>query len=135
MLWEMSDAKPKPAPTPAANPPADWAVVTGPTPDEKGARIVRFKGDAVQTGEVRPLVPGTPFQGGEEVVRMKPIGDGGVPAFEVESMYTQPVARPARGASGAAAKKGPAQVATEAYRSNWDAIFAETSVLPKGAPN
>jgi hypothetical protein len=109
-------------------PPADWAVVTGPTPDAKGARIVRFRGDEVQAGEVRPAADGAPLTAGQELVRMKPIGASGVPAFEVESIYRQPAVEPAP-------RKGPAQVANDTYRSNWDRVFAAPKPQPEGPPN
>lgn len=91
--------------------------MTGPTEDAAGARILRVQGDTVRAGEVRALVSGAPLAKGAEVVRMKPIDASGVPVYEIESMYK-------REEEAAPAKKGPAQVATSAYRANWDTVFA-----------
>ena len=119
---------------PDADPPAapsDWAIVTRPTEDAAGARILRVQGDSVHAGEVRALVSGVPLAEGAEVVRMKPIATNGVtpgPIFEVESMYKRAPA----GDGPAAKKKGPAQVASREYRSNWDTVFARKD---QGAPN
>lgn len=106
-------------------PPGDWAIVTGPTKDAAGARILRVRGDTVQAGEVRALVSGAPLAEDAEIVRMKPIGANGVPLYEVESMYHR------RSEAAASTKKGPAQVATREYRANWDTVFAPKA----GAPN
>lgn len=103
--------------------------MTGPTEDRRGARIVRLKGDTLTAGEIRPVVEGAPLAAGTEIVRLKPSGSSDVPLYEVESLYQQPpAARPA--------KKGPAQVASDAYRTNWDHVFAAPrSPGAQGAPN
>ena len=104
------------APSEAA--PPDLALVTGPTDDAKGAKIVRFREGRVEAGEVRPSVDGVPLAEHAELVRLKPRASGDVPLFEVESLYKR------EDKSAAPARKGPAQVATTAYRANWDTVFA-----------
>ncbi|CAN5247211.1 hypothetical protein BH09MYX1_BH09MYX1_51320 [soil metagenome] len=114
----------------------DWAIVTGPTDDQKGARIVRVRGDEVQAGEIRPMVEGASLAEGAEIVRLKPHAQpnaaSGVPVFEVESVFKRPTST----AATSLKKKGPAQVATSDYRDHWDSVFA-TAKPPKceGAPN
>ena len=51
----------------------DVALITGPTDDNKGARIVRLKDDEVTVGEVRALEEGKPIQG--EVLKLTPRKD------------------------------------------------------------
>lgn len=71
------------------------------------------------------MASGAPLADGAEVVRMKPIAGSNVPVYEVESIYKKP--EPA-----APNKKGPAQVATHAYRTNWESVFRPKD---QGAPN
>jgi hypothetical protein len=93
---------------------ADVALVCGVSEDGQGVDIIRKRGERLETGTVRRLQQGKPIHG--EVVRLRPrektplICD-----VEVE------VPAPSRAAS--AASSGPAQVATESYRKNWDAIY------------
>ncbi|HEX7602378.1 MAG TPA: hypothetical protein VF316_12270, partial [Polyangiaceae bacterium] len=90
--------------------PPDIALVTGPTEDGEGVRVVRFRDDAVSAGEIRPIAEGKPLAEGAEIVRLKPRSGTEAPAFDVERIYKREAA-PARAA------KGPAKVATPAYRS------------------
>jgi hypothetical protein len=106
----------------------DIALVTGPTEDGEGVRVVRFRDDAVSAGEVRPVEEGKPLAEGAEIVRLKPRPGSQVPAFDVERIYKREVA-PAR------AVKGPAKIATPAYRSNWETIFGAPSSNDDAAPN
>jgi len=86
----------------------DVVVVAGPTPDDKGARVVRFKGDTVSFGEVRALEEGKPIAG--EVVKLSP-RDGAPQVCDVEVVHA------------AAAHKGPARVSSRSYRANWEHVF------------
>jgi len=106
----------------------DIALVTGPTEDGEGVRVVRFRDDAVSAGEVRPMEEGKPLAEGAELVRLKPRAGTEVPAFDVERIYKREAA-PAR------TTKGPAKVATPAYRSNWETIFGAASSNDDAAPN
>jgi hypothetical protein len=83
---------------------------------EQGVAVVRLKEREahaleVQLGEVRELAEGRPIAPSAEVIKLVPRGETG--AFDVE------VILPAR-----EAHRGPAQVASERYRKNWDAIFS-----------
>jgi hypothetical protein len=104
-------------------PPVDVVLLHSPTQDGRGAQVVRLKGDDVSLGEVRPLEEGKAIHG--EVVRLSP--REGAPAFmrNVEILHeAKPVAH----------HGGPPQVATSAYRDNWETVFgsAERSL---GLPN
>ena len=88
----------------------DVALITGPTDDNKGARIVRLKDDEVTVGEVRALEEGKPIQG--EVLKLTPRKDN-ANVCDVAVVMEAPKR----------ASKGPAKVATESYRANWDKVF------------
>jgi hypothetical protein len=89
----------------------DVAVLTGPTPDKKGMRIVRFHEDTVSVGEVRPVEDGKPFYG--DLISLS--RREGAPPFvrNVEVVVEGPKYR-----------GGPAQVATDGYRQGWEATFS-----------
>ncbi len=93
----------------------DVAIVCGVSDDGQGVDIIRKRGERIEAGTVRRLEQGKPIHG--EVVRLRPrehqpmICD-----VEVE------VPAAAR-ADTHATTSGPAQVATEEYRRNWDAIY------------
>jgi len=97
----------------------DVAIVCGVSDDGQGVDIIRKRGERIETGTVRRLEQGKPIHG--EVVRLRP-RDRFPMICDVE------VEVPARerpdGHHGApASTSGPAQVATETYRKNWDAIY------------
>lgn len=93
----------------------DVAIVCGVSDDGQGVDIIRKRGERIEAGTVRRLEQGKPIHG--EVVRLRPrehhpmICD-----VEVE------VPAPAR-SDVQTATSGPAQVATDEYRKNWDAIY------------
>lgn len=101
-------------PAPRALPalPKDVAIVSGPTEDGQGARVLRFKEGEVFAGEVRPMREGQPIDH-HEIVRLRPLHERS-PVCEVEVLH----AGPARDSHG-----GPARVATDRYRRNWSAVF------------
>jgi hypothetical protein len=99
----------------ASEPNTDVAIVCGVSDDGQGLDIIRKRGERIETGTVRRLEQGKPIHG--EVVRLRPrdkfpmICD-----VEVEVPGRAPEHAPAL-------TSGPAQVATETYRKNWDAIY------------
>jgi len=114
----------------------DVALLYAPTDDGLGARVVRARNGALETGEVRPAKEGQPVNKGE-LVRLRPRQD--TPCFcDVEVLYKDPAARPQpkepeSEPKGGASLSGPAQVATEQYRDNWDRIFGASR--RRSAPN
>jgi len=87
-------------------------VIRGRTDDGEGLGVLRCREGRVEVGAVRPLREGQSIHG--EVVRLHP--HQGCPLVcDVEVQ----LAGPKRELSGS----GPAQVASETYRRNWDAIF------------
>lgn len=96
-----------------ASPHDDVALIHGRTEDGRGLKILRRRQDRIEAGAVMPLVPGKPIAG--EVVRLEPRKE--MPLLcDVHVEYTPPVeARPT--------STGPAQVATDQYRQNWESVF------------
>jgi len=94
----------------------DVAIVCGVSDDGQGVDIIRRRGERIEAGTVRRLEQGKPIHG--EVVRLRP-------REHFPMICDVEVEVPARGqSSGPALTTGrPAQVATETYRKNWDAIY------------
>jgi hypothetical protein len=101
----------------------DLALIHGRTADGAGLRIIRRREDRIELGAIRPLQEGVPIAG--EVVSLTPR-----PEFpllcdvKVELPANAPEADVA-----APSRHGPAQVATDQYRENWDRIWPK-----KGEP-
>jgi hypothetical protein len=103
----------------------DVALLYAPTDDEKGARFVRARNGQLQAGEVRPLVAGQSLSG-QELVRMHPRAE--MPNLcDVEVVH--PAEEPMRDT------QGPAQVASERYRKNWDVTFGPQKPSAKKLTN
>jgi hypothetical protein len=94
----------------------DVVFVHSPVEHGDGFRVIRRREDRIEIGELRPTEEGRPLHG--ELVKLTPREEH-ARLFDVEVLLAapQPAAEPQR--------TGPAQVATDAYRSNWDAIFGE----------
>lgn len=91
----------------------DIAFLCGPTEDRQGAHLLRLRQGEIQAGEIRPVQEGVPLNG-REVVQLKPRKN--TPRLcDVEVLH--PSESPTRNHGG------PAQVATDRYRSNWERIF------------
>lgn len=101
----------------------DVALIHGVTPDGEGLQIVRARENRLELGAVRPLREGAPLTG--EVVSLRPRPN--FPALcDVETHFKPPAAKASDvSVKSLAPRSGPAQVATEAYRRNWDAIWSE----------
>jgi hypothetical protein len=98
---------------------SDIAFIQGKTPDGEGLRVIRKRKERIELAHVRPLEQGVPITG--EVVSLRPR-----PEFpllcdvKVELQAPPPADVAARNLSG-----GPAQVATDRYRENWDKIWKQ----------
>lgn len=119
----------------------DVALLYAPTEDGAGARILRARNGTIETGEVRPAKEGQPLNKGE-LVRLRPRSE--TPSIcDVEVIYREtPVVAPtpsghggAEPALAAVGLSGPAQVATESYRDNWDRIFGTAATRRRAALN
>jgi hypothetical protein len=118
----------------------DVVLVQGVTEDLKGLRVIRARDQGIEAGEVRPLKEGQPIT--SDVVKLHPRKEAPF-LCDVETTYS--VAQTASRAEGTASstkgfgapggrptKAGPAQVASQTYRENWDAIWAKRP-LDKGS--
>ncbi|MET0339778.1 MAG: hypothetical protein ABW252_02205 [Polyangiales bacterium] len=99
---------------------SDTVLIRGVSEDGQGLSVLRAREDRVEAGVVRPLRDGEAVMG--ELVRLKPRPDFPLVCdVEVELPSRIPAGpQPARLNHG-----GPAQVATESYRANWDAIWSK----------
>jgi hypothetical protein len=108
------------APPEGEAPPRRDVVLLGPrTADGEGVHVLRARDERLEAGELRNLVEGRPITG--EVVKLSPRAENPKVCDVVERFEA---AAPLR-------SKGPAQVATRAYRDNWDEIFAKRATPTK----
>jgi hypothetical protein len=95
----------------------DVVLLGPPTADGNGVHVLRARDEQLETGELRNLEEGRPIQG--EVVTLAPRKDN-PRVCDVKDSYRPSAPRERENAK----PKGPAQVATQAYRDNWDEVFA-----------
>jgi hypothetical protein len=91
----------------------DVVFAVGPTGEGEGVRVIRSRDESIEVGEMRPAKEGQPING--ELVRLSQ-------RPEHERLFDCEVVVPKKRLP--AARSGPAQVATDAYRENWEAIFS-----------
>lgn len=101
----------------AASP--DVALIHGVGADGS-VHVIRKRGDALEAGALQPVREGAPIHG--ELVTLTPR-----PSFpllcDVQTHYTPPAKAAAKPSARPQHRKGPAQVATDTYRDNWDSIW------------
>jgi hypothetical protein len=95
----------------------DVALIHGRTPDGEGLRIIRRREDRIELGAVHPLKEGVPIAG--EVVSLTPRPECPL----VCDVKTELAAPTVQADTAATPRHGPAQVATDRYRENWDRIW------------
>ncbi len=110
----------------------------------ESAQVVRLRGDQLELGEVRPLREGQPLHG--EMVKLSPVAEQ-PRLFDVEVLADPralvkseansqlPSKAPADSATEVTARKGPAKVASDAYRAGWEAIFGGAGSGPDRSLN
>jgi len=111
----------------------DLLLVKGPTEDGSGVHVIRARPEQFELGTMRPLEDGRPLDG--EVVRVSGTHPDCPFLYEVDTEFctseaTTPADRastekapPPPAATATARSAGPPQVASAAYRRNWDAIW------------
>jgi hypothetical protein len=112
-----------PEAAPAAVAPADVALVHHVAPDGT-VHVIRRRGDQLEAGALSPLKEGAPIQG--EVLSLRPRENFPM-LCDVDVLYKPPAPKPTDKPAAPAVqarRKGPAQVATNDYRDNWDSIWA-----------
>ena len=105
------------------------ALIHGRTADGEGLQILRARDNRLELGAIRPLREGVPITG--EVVTLRPRPS--FPAlYDVEVQLKAPQTTADRQTARAALPHaGPARVATDDYRRNWDAIWSGPSAKSK----
>ncbi len=107
------DEPPQNRDKPASPTNQDVVFIHSPVEQGEGFRVIRSREDRLEIGELRPTEHGRPLAG--ELVKLTQRSEH-TRLFDVEVLLPGP-----RGAD--APRSGPAQVATDAYRSNWESIF------------
>jgi hypothetical protein len=120
------DGSPKSPPSPAEpsrEPSRDVVLLGPPTNDGAGVHVIRAREERVEAGELRALQEGRPITG--EIVTLEPRKDN-PRVCDVRDSYMPPAATTPLSLG----HKGPANVATDAYRDGWDEVFGKNA---KGA--
>lgn len=99
-----------------------------------GYHVLRKRDERVELGELRAAKSGRPVHG--ELVRLR-ARENAERLFDVEVLAKAPKPERDRADDGQAAleRSGPAQVATDAYRKNWDTIFGARRSKRAERPN
>lgn len=102
--------------------PRDRALILGELAEQKGLAILRQRDEnaPVEAGVVRKVREGEPIVG--ELVSLTPAAESSrdLPLCDVKVHVDT---RALTGDARPAAHKGPPRVASESYRSGWDALF------------
>lgn len=101
------------------SPAKDLVLVGGRVEETGGYRVLRQRADRVEVGELRTLEHGKALRG--EVVRLHPT-EAHDRVFECETLHDATPKGPPTADDGAG-RVGPAQVASDTYRRNWEQIF------------
>jgi hypothetical protein len=113
-----SDGAPRAELAAPADAPRD-VVLVGPERDGGARPVLRLREGAVELGELRAAQEGKPIHG--ELVRLSP-RDEHPQLFDVEVVVPRP--------REAGARKGPAKVASDDFRSGWERTFSKKRELP-----
>jgi hypothetical protein len=111
-----------------ARKPRDIVLVHSPTADGSGVNVLRAREQRLEVGTMRPLEEGRPLHG--EVVKLTARPEQPY-LFDAETQFASPeatrsgsdVAGPRASAELRGTAVGPAQVASDSYRKNWDTIW------------
>jgi hypothetical protein len=127
---------PEASPATPASASSDVALIHGVSSDG-AVQVIRRRGEHLEAGALTPLREGAPIQG--EVVSLRPRPDCPL-LCDVDVHYAPaqrlPSSAPAKPKSSPrqSRRKGPAQVATDTYRDNWDSIWS-SKAKKNDAPN
>ena len=107
----------------------DVVLIQGVSEDGEALAVLRAREDRLEAGIVRSVKEGELGQG--ELVRLKPRPESPL-ICDVEVQLPENALN-ARG--GSDVHHGPAQVATQSYRDNWDAIWKKPASKKSSLPN
>ena len=105
---------------PAEPPSKDVVLIHGTSEDGKALAVLRHRENRLERGLVMPIEHGKPIHG--EVVTLKPRQEFPL-ICDVKVEYAPPEHAGDIVEDRRALAKGPGQVATDTYRTNWDRIF------------
>jgi hypothetical protein len=100
----------------------DVVLLGPPTADGAGVHVIRAREERIETGELRALQEGRPIAG--EIVTLAPRKEN-PRVCDVKDSW----------APREAVQKGPAKVATNAYREGWDEVFGKKPARGKSDAN
>lgn len=104
----------------------DVVMIHSPHDDGQGYNVLRMRDGSLEVGAIRNIREGSPIHGDVVCLTQRKEHER---LYNVETVIKSP--RPAE-----PARHGPAQVATDKYRTNWENIFGKTSSSgSNGAPN
>jgi hypothetical protein len=112
----------------------DALLIHSVSEDGETMAVLRAREDRVEAGLVRPVKAGQPLRG--ELLKLTPR-----PEFpllcDVEVQVPDGVINASGGSDAPAptGRSGPAQVATDSYRENWDAIWRKPKTSKKALAN
>ncbi len=104
----------------AEAPGKDVVLIHGTSPDGKGLAVLRHRENRLESGLVMPIEHGRPIHG--EVVTLQPRRDFPL-ICDVKVEYSPTDNQGKVPTDSRTLAKGPGQVATDEYRTNWDRIF------------
>jgi hypothetical protein len=119
---------------PRPEPAKDAILIHGVSEDGETMAVLRAREDRVEAGLVRSVKAGQPLRG--ELLKLTPR-----PEFpllcDVEVQVPEGVVNASGGSDDPAPARrgGPAQVATDSYRANWDAIWSKPRSSKKALAN
>lgn len=107
----------------------DVVLIQGVSESGDALAVLRARNDRVEAGIVRAVKEGEPVQG--ELLKLKP-RDGNPLLCDVEVQVPGGTLNAPGGSDAKPSHGGPAQVASDSYRANWDAIWKKPSPLARG---
>jgi hypothetical protein len=132
---QVTPARASAPPTAAKKPSKDVVLLGPPTADGAGLHVIRARDERLEAGELRAFEEGKPITG--EIVTLKPREEN-ARVCDVTDSYAPPPPPPTAHAAHAGAQlahKGPAKVASPAYRDGWDEIFGAKKKAPPSSLN
>ncbi len=107
---------PEPPQASAAAPSGDVMFLHSRCESKEGFRVIRSRADRIEIGEIHELREGAPVHGEVVELAQRPEHQQ---LFDVKVLLDQTEVRKATGS-------GPAQVATDAYRTHWEVVFGDS---------
>jgi hypothetical protein len=134
-IVQVTPVRPSAPPATAKKPSKDVVLLGPPTADGAGLHVIRARDERLEAGELRAFEDGKSITG--EIVTLRPREEN-ARVCDVTDSYTPPPTTTTAQAAHAGAQlahKGPAKVASPAYRDGWDEIFGAKKKTPPSSLN